>query len=508
MAYASFYGLEIAKKGLFVSQQGLNLTGHNISNANTEGYTRQRIVAQSIDPASAQARFAVLGQSMVGGGVEVQSIDRIRSSFVDRELRKEYADYGQLNTRFDALDYIDSLFNEATSTSISTTLAKFFDAMNELSNDAASLEMRANVRATGRALTDSINYFYNKLIELQKQQNDNMGETVDNINDLCSAITSYNKSIFTYELGGGKANDLRDKRDVCLDQLAQLVDIEYYEDTNGQLHVTCGSQELVNHITANKLVARPDYTCPVTGETGYYTICFDDGTQPNVNLLPALNYKSGELAGYKYMRDGDANDNYGIPYVIEQLNTLCRSLATEFNAVHKNGYTLPDASGVSHTGYNFFWDGGGDINNVNAGNFRMSDEVNNDYRNIAASSLELDAAGKENGEWGNNLIALDMVALVTNTKLATVGSFEGYLKSALVQIGTEGGHVKRLAESQTSVLYNLESRKESISGVSIDEEVTMLIQYQHMYAASSRMITAIDEALDKLINHTGVVGMA
>jgi len=125
--------------------------------------------------------------------------------------------------------------------------------------------------------------------------------------------------------------------------------------------------------------------------------------------------------------------------------------------------------------------------------------------NIAASDTLIDLSASNNQQ-GNNVIALELVALTSRTDLADVTNFENYLKSTIVETAIESEHSQKMSESQQVITRNLENHRQSISGVSIDEEMLQIIRYQHSYSASARVITAIDQALDTLINRTGMVG--
>jgi flagellar hook-associated protein 1 FlgK len=227
-----FYGLEIAKSGLYVSQKGLTLSGNNIANANTEGYTRQRLVINSIY-SSTLSRLHI-GQT-IGGGADVKQIDQIRSAYVDKQLRSEYADLGQWSTRYSELEYISAVLNETTDTaSLTSALSDFYDSIRSLSNDADSLEMRTNVQEKAKKLCETFNYYYNQLVDQQNSYNDSMQATVTSINTLLTGIADYNKQIYAYELGGQSANELRDERNLLVDKLSQLVNIDYSENEIGR----------------------------------------------------------------------------------------------------------------------------------------------------------------------------------------------------------------------------------------------------------------------------------
>ena len=502
---ASFYGLNIAKSGLYYSQSALNLTGHNIANVNTAGYTRQRLIGASLDPASNHGFLAPSAKGKVGGGTTVQALDQIRNSFIDRELRREYAGLGLLASKTDTLVYVESIFNETVDSSLSSTMADFLKSLNALSNDAASGPLRTSVRQNAIKMTEAFSHYHNQLLEVQKTQNDAMVATVDRINNILADVAQYNKQIDVYELSGERANDLKDKRNLLIDELSQLVDISYSFDDNSRMSLFIGGQLMVRHQIAKQLVAVPDHDDPVTGLSGLNTI-YIDGT----NNEAALDFSGGELEAYRQMRDGNSAVQVGIPRIIDQLNQLARSLAEQFNAVHRAGYIIPhvDVHGVSRaTGDtpNFFAVPPGGYATITAANFSLSDEILADSMMIAASTAPVDLAG-DNPQQGNNLLVLSLIGLFSREDIPQVGNFEAFLKDTIVEVSVESGHVQRVLGSQSAVVSNLENRKQSVSGVSIDEEVTMMIQFQHAYAASSRMITAIDEALDVLINRTGLAG--
>lgn len=483
-----FYGLEIAKSGLNVSQQGISLTGHNISNANTVGYTRQRIIQNSVDPSSKLSRVCSISKSTIGGGVAITMIDQVRSQYLDRKFRNENATLGNYNMRAEELNYIETVVDELSSTGISKAMADFFKSVSELSGDPVNDEYRTNVQQNALKMAESFNHYYNELTDLQDTYNKNMNTTVIQINELLTSIATYNEQIFGYELSGEQANDLRDKRNLLLDELSGLIDISCEVDSQGRLSVECNGTDLVNHTTTTLLETSENLT------TGLYDI-FYAGTET------AFNYTDGKLMAYKNLRDGNTSDNMGIPYILDRLNTLARSMAKEFNDIHRTGHTKPDGATPSQTGVNFFAVPAGGYDDVTAGNFWLSAEILANVSNIAASSLEVTDTMA-----GNNEIALELADLSLRKDLDDVGNFEEFLSSMTIELGIESAKSQTLSNSQIAIIDNLAVRKESISGVSLDEEMVQMMTYQHAYAAASRVLTAIDEALDVLINRTGTVG--
>ncbi len=500
----SFYGLEIAKTGLFISQNQLQVTAHNISNADTRGYTRQRLITSSIEPAGSISRFyGIKGQT--GGGVESQILDQIRNSYVDHEIRRENAALGQWDVRTQELNFIETMMNETSDGSITDTLSQFFSSLQELTKDPVSKEIRTSLQQNALKLTQTFNHYYTQLSDMQNNMNDMMRTTAEQINDLARNIADINQQIYSYELGGEKANDLRDKRGVLLDDLSQLVNIDYSENTQGQLIVTIEGETLVSHTSYHKIEATRNVT------TGMYAINWAATTDPVTgDPVPAspLVYSSGKLEAYRQLRDGNTKDDIGIPYIIDNLNYLARRIAQDVNTIHETGYTMPygtDPATQSHNGVDFFAIPTGGYTALTAGNFNLSAAVLSNVNNIAASDSLIDLSATNN-QSNNNKIALQLAGLEGDIDTADGFNCESYIKSLVVEIAIESSHCSQMYDGQKVLSDNLESRRQSISGVSIDEEMTNMIKYQHSYSAAARMITAIDDLLDTLINKTGTVG--
>lgn len=497
-----FYGMEIAKTGLSVSQRALNLTGHNIANADTKGYTRQRIIQSSIEPNSGISRISRVDAASIGGGVDVALVDQIRSDYIDRQYRGENATLGRYNTRAEELEYVETILDELSDSSVSAAMADFFDSISELSGNAANRELRTNVQQNALKMIETFHHYSTALTDLQDTYNESMNVAVNEINDLLTSIASYNQQVYSYELSGSKANDIRDKRNVLLDELSGLINISYHENAQGHLIVNCEGVELVNHTDAATLEARPELTGVVSGQPDHYEIYIKkmDGTES------VFNYTSGKLSAYKDLRDGNSSDTVGIPYILSSINKLARSLAKEFNAVHATGWTMPSDTLTSQTGINFFDVPAGGYDDITAGNLALSAELLADVNYIAASDQPIDLSAGSTQK-GNNIVILKLAGLSERTDIPDVGSFEDFLNSTVVEVGIESSSAIALANSQKAIMDNLNERRQSVSGVSLDEEMVQMITYQHSYAAASRILTAMDEALEVLINRTGRVGL-
>ena len=514
----NFLGLYVAKTGLFASQRGLELSGHNITNAGTEGYTRQRLNLSSIPPSMGDSLVKYDIKGRAGRGVQINHIEQVRDEFLDSQYRKENGTLGSLGIKADTLYYIEDIFNEPSDSGLTSVLNSFYNSIQQLSKTPESKDSRTLVKQNAISVCTTINDYAKSLQSLQADQNTGANITVKKMNEYIEQIADLNLQIIKYEISGEPANDLNDKRNLLLDELSKLVDISYEYDEHNSVSVYIG-----NDVTNDDM-------CIVDGvDTTYYQIDINQDkpdyygnankydsfvlTSKNGNAveITADTLKSGELKGYLDMRDGTTSATLGIPYILSQIDMLARGIAKSYNDVHVGGYGIPDEENgnVSKTGVYFFdvdtSSGSADYSSVNALNFSLSDDIMESVYNIAASDtlIDLDA---DNSNIGNAVNALKLAAVVTNTDEGGTSSIDNLLKSIVSEIGVMADHCNNALENQQTILDSVDYKRQSVSGVSIDEEMINVISFEKSYAACSRVITAIDEMLDKLNNGTGVVG--
>lgn len=516
---STFYGLEIAKTGLFISQNQLDITGHNISNVDTPGYTRQRLNTSALPPANGNGFIGVDIKATSGRGVETVNIEQVRNPFLDYQYRKENATTSKWQTESQYFEYAQALFDNEldpleNSTGVSSVFSGFYSALQELEKAPADKEMRVNLQQQAAKMTETMNYYYNRLVEQQDTLNESVQITVTEINSIAKQIAQLNEQIYGYELSGAKANDLRDQRNSLLDALSGLANISTHEDVNGQMVVELDGKNLVRHATYKELAVANDVPNPLNGgETTLYGVYWADKEgKPTANMV---NFTGGSMEGYLTIRDGATKDNMGIPHIVKEINKLCQKIASDMNVVHEKGYTIPNGEGgTSKTGIQFFKvpkdaDGKDDYSQITAQNFKLSDDILNDVFNIAASDAEVSKPGAENEQKGNGRIALLMCELVgKKNDTGNADNIDSVYKSILGDISINMDHINDTYDSQSVMKSHLQQQRKSISDVSLDEEMTNVVRYGHSYNACSRVISAIDEELDTLINKMGLVGRA
>ncbi|MDR1299253.1 MAG: flagellar hook-associated protein FlgK [Oscillospiraceae bacterium] len=532
----TFFGLEIAKTGLFVSQKGLDVTGHNVANADTEGYTRQRLVNTAYEPYSVPTLLRPVDQALVGGGAHVMILDQIRDQFLDRQFRTENSTLAYWNARSQALTYVQGLFEGAETSNLTESINAFFAALNVSTEDAASGAFRTTLREAATTMVTDFNLMYERLEQQQLGLDKTVEVLTENINDIARQIQDLNKTIYSYELGNQPANDLRDKRNLLVDKLSEIVDIDYGEigpagqAFGGKFWLTIGGEYLVNHtdVYTLKCSEKPNV---VDNELMYNSSAISVVKVPQWSDTSLnLNISDGRLLATMEMRDNmtynsATGEKPGVPYFMEQLSNLARAIAQEINAVHKTGYTSENAPSGSVTGIDFFNIPSGVIADLTAGNFRLDDDILASIYNIAASELpivtdptasaynpggDLNSTPIGTTHEGNQVNMIKMYDAIMKKDIVvngvTIGWLAGFLDGLVVDVAATLGTSKGFESARAIQTLAVANQRESISGVNLDEEMTNLIKYQHAYGSASRVITAMDEALDTLINKMGVVG--
>ena len=314
-----FTVLNTALRSLQAHQRALDTTGHNIANAETEGYSRQRAEMVTTPPYTRTAGNMPTDAGQVGTGVEVESINRLRDEFIDGQIRSQKQSSGMWNKRSEGLERIELIFNEPSESNLDQALTDFRDSLQELSNNPENAAVREEVKQRGQTLSDTFNDIHRRLMDYQRSLNGDVGATVDEINSIFERISDLNREIVHAEASGQDANDLRDNRDLLLDDLNELINVSSREDTEGNLNINISGINVVSGTVFNEL------------ET------VDNGeAQDEVHFSHIdreVDVRGGELRGLMDVRDEELDGRF-----IEQLNLMAETLAEEFNAVHRTGF--------------------------------------------------------------------------------------------------------------------------------------------------------------------------
>ena len=451
---STFLGLETALRGLLAQQRAIDTTGHNISNANTPGYSRQ--VAELVTTPA----FSDLGSGQLGTGVDVVQYQRIRDGFIDIQVRAQTMRQGYTQAQQSGLSQVEQALSEPSDTGLGALLGKYWAAWQNVTNAPDDIATRQALAQSAAALADGINALASQLNTIQAQITQNENLTLVQVNSIGSQIASLTGSIEQAMLAGQQPNDLLDKRDLLIDQLSALGNVTVATSagapgTLGSVDVTFGGSALVSGAAAVALGALP----------GGLT--------------------SGQLAG---MQAVVTAINAPVTGYLTQLNALAAALASTTNIQHALG---KDLSGIA----------GGAFFTVTASNEAATIAV--DPLLLASPGL---IAASTSGQPGDGSNALAIAGL--QAALAVGGATIDKAYSQLVtQIGSDAQQAQAGLDNASALLDALTNRRQSVSGVSLDEEMVNLLQFQRGYQAAARALTAMDEMIDQLVNRTGRVGL-
>jgi len=532
---STFMGLETARRGLTTQQSALYTTGHNISNANTIGYSRQRVNMEATLGYPGTGLNAPKIPGHLGTGVQAQSVQRIRDQFIDRQYRQETSKLGYWETRSNAVSQMEDILSEPSDFGLNESLDQFWSSLQILSTSPDDASTRKVVVQKGIAVAESFNYINKQLTDIQENLKNEILVSTTDINSILKQIAAINEEIQAIEPNGYMPNDLYDVRDVLLDELSNYFPVEVsYEKSGGNaLAIAEGSMNItiktdagpINIVTGKDFASLTANTGSTTPPTPPTPITDAEGYQPFTSFTVTGsangNVKSGEIKyddleankgqilslinSYGY---GEATAETGVyPEMLKNLDELAKAFAKAFNDVHITGSDLNGNKGqdffVNKTDENI-------STVITASNIKVHSKFEKDTSLLAAST----SAPNGNAEPGNGSNALLLANIKSKALLGdtTTGGLSGatiqtYYQSMIGQMGVLGEQATRLAVNSATIQLTVANNRASVSSVSLDEEMTNMITFQQAYNANARMITVVDEILDKIINGMGRAGL-
>ena len=468
---STFGGLTRASTALYAAQRGLDVTGQNISNVNTDGYSRQRVEQQSINGATVPASHA-LGDD-IGSGVDSNTVIGIRDAFLEARGRLETATTARLTVESEAYTQIEQSFREPGSTGIQSMLAGVWSGFSDVSNNPTekNLAARSQVIERMKTLTAGIRTTATSLDKQWEDTRASLEAMVSDVNATATSIADLNQKIKLGNLSGTPVNELSDRRDSLVLKLSGQIGATATAAEDGVLNVSVGGTSLV---TGNTAIA-----VRLAGATEPGTAVSDPPrllTVPGGSTLQAGGTAEGQIAVLSSI----------LPGYRASLDSLAANLATTLNDQHAKGL---DLDGVA----------GGALLGASSGTTVTAATITvtlTDPRKLAAAGTVPSGAFTANG---NNADAMFRLSL------APTGVDSTY-REMIVGLGVQAGVAERDLAVQTVVRNQVDAARESVSGVNLDEEMTNMMSYQHAYSAAARLVTAIDETLNTLINGMGVVG--
>lgn len=534
---------DIAKTALQANQKAINVTSHNIANANTAGYTRQRIVLETMNPVN-------FGGQFFGTGVDVASVERVYDSYQTIQLRDAQSELSRFETRGQHLAGLESILNDFDGSGLSTRLDAFFNSAADVAANPSAYGERAAMLSNARVLSDTFNHAATNLDRNLASVNSQIEHKVADINSLATRIAGFNAQISAIELSGTSANDLRDKRDMLLEELSGIVDINVTENDIGQVDVYVGGSFVVAANKTALLTVQPD---PRDIDTP--SLMLNGGT---VNSRITGGSLKGDLEGIAYYKDAK-----------ERVNLLSASLIKEINLQHAQGYGLDGSTGAdffsplsvyanassANTGgaaitsgvvtdlsaltlddYEVRFSGPGAYNVVNLntdavvsnGAYTSGAAITFDGLSVvitdssrapqagdrfvvsatknAASEMEvaladprkIAASGTSTGLPGDNANALAIADLRDGSVIGNT-TFGQFYNSIVTDLGTAANDARINYEAQSNFTQELRAAKETVSGVSIEEEAINLVKLQRAYEAAAKVMSTVDQMMETIL---------
>lgn len=456
--------LSLAAQSLKAQQEAIQTTGHNLANVNTPGFSRQRV-----DLVSAPPSFQ--GGVFIGQGVDVAAVSRVIDRFTEAEVLSLHGDVGYSEAQSGALNSLEDLF--PVTGGINGALSDFFGALSDLANNPAGQSERISVIGKARALGESLALTRQNLTSLQQNIDQDIQSATARVNLLTQQIAGLNQQIGFAEVRGETANDFRDQRQTLLQELTGLTGATSREDNNGQVTVTVGGLLLVG---GNRFASLQS---DQINSAGLHAVTYTspDGTSFDASSL----FPDGKIGSLLNVRDSQVQD------VIDRLDQFAQTLVTEFNAQHASGFDLTGAAG------------GNLFNPIAAvagaaGNVQVDAAVAADPRLIAASA----SAGSVPGD---NRNALALVDLRSKSIPALGGlTLQDNFLTLIGDVGSQTQAAQSRFDFQNALLTQTQARRESVSGVNMDEEMTKLIQFQRAFESSSLLVRTADEMYQALID--------
>ncbi|AGW42125.1 flagellar hook protein [Leifsonia xyli subsp. cynodontis DSM 46306] len=473
MTESALGALRAAYSGLQAAQAGMDIVGQNIDNANTVGYVRQSVSQQSVGQPGRVGSDANGPRS--GQGVVVAAIVQSGSSLLDAQVRSTAADAAYSSVRSGALDQVQTILGEPSGDAISGRLQTFWNAWQSVANRPGSSAPVGALLGQAATLASTIGTAYKALQSQWSQTSGQLATTVSQLNADIARIADLNGQIRTAIAAGGNANELIDQRNVAAQGFAKLVGGRVDIAGDNTVSVSIGGIAVVQGTSFEQVRISGGTQLEAAGESPVRLVLASDPSGPG--LTPS----TGEIAGLVSLL-GAAGTGGAIAETAAHLNQLATGLATRVNAISRTG-----VSSTGATGLDFFAIGASPA--------------------LSLSVIPADPSGVATGAVGaGNLdgAVADKISQIGNT----AASPDATWSASVVQLGTRANLEASQASLDSAALTSATTAQQSLESVDLDEENLNLLSYQHAYQGASRVMSALDEVLDQLINHTGHVGIA
>jgi flagellar hook-associated protein 1 FlgK len=459
--------MDIGKRSMMNSQTALQTVAHNIANKTTEGYSRQRVDQVTAPPVQE-------GRLQLGMGARAAQVSRTTNPAIEKQLQFESGKMGFEESHAEAMARVEQVFNEQQNKGINQYVSDFFNSWRELANNPESLTTRTMVKESAEALVSDFKRVRNQLTDVQKDIDAQVSMHVGEINKMTAEIADLNLKITEVETQGNVANDQRDRRDLLLKKLNEKIDIKVAEGDHGSVLVsTAGNALLVSGIDHRDLNVTRD---PATDRSQIY---FQE-TPGGASFIITNRIRSGALGGVLSIRDSLIEDLHA------NVDELAGSIASNVNQAHVEGLDRK-----SRPGQNFFQVDENATSIIQG--LHLSEDIANDVSRIATAAHDQSP--------GDNTVA-HVVANLQYKEIMEDGNstIDDYYASNIGQVGVLAQRANKSRETQAGLVQQMNTLRESVSGVSLDEETVKMIEHQKAFDASARVIRAADEMFDTVLN--------
>lgn len=450
-----------AREALLTNLTAINVTGSNIANVNTTGYSRLRPIFESVG-----TRDAASGKEQIG--VRIADIERIYDKFLEAQMVSQQSSLANASAQEDMLSRVEAVLNENAGGGINDALSEFLNAWGNLSVDPSSKSKRDMIVSTGENLSNLFNQRAQGLSDIQRNADNSIADTVSMLNGYLEEMADYNELIVSAQNSGSNATSVRDKMGTLLNEISKIIDINYIEKSDGSMYIYLpdNGKALVEGVNNWELQVQTN-----PANNNLYDIVFTH------NPLQAINgqINGGKLAGLLEIRDTV------IPSYLTQLNLTASSIMDRVNDLHTSGYDQDGIPGGLFFNY---------IPTNAAGSMQLNTAISSDTRRIAASAtIYAD---------GDNATAITAIKNEINPALG--GSIDGYYNAFIANVGQDVVNAMQSVARETTIFNQQTGQREQLSGVSLDEEMMNLIKYQMAYGAAGKMTTTVNELIDILLN--------
>lgn len=453
-----FLGLNMSRLSLSNYQRAIDTIGNNIANLNTRGYSRQTVDFGALP----QLPFYSNGIKSIGQGAVITSVNRLRDVYLDRSHSAALSSQGKYSTLGTHLGRIDGIYGEPSDSGVSQALDRFFNSWSGLGSNPSDQAARTEVRLAGQVLTDRVRNKFGDLRNLQTSQTSQISDTIKQIDNLAQTIAQLNTQITTASAANGNPNSLMDQRDVAVEDLSKLVNLQRETFPDGSYAIYAAGFTLVQGGAARPF--------PTSYDAAAGT--FTDGAI-------TYNIRGGALAGHLAGLNETQNQ-------MANLDNLANTLRTQVNTMHAGG-----VNALGNTGVNFF----GDVlvpPQTGAVDFKLSTEV--------LASADAIAAGLT-GDPGDGSIAQQLGAMRDTTQAALGNrTFSGFFTDIVGRLASDGNYAAAAADTESAVLAQVENQIQAVSGVNIDDEMANLVKMQRSYQAAARALSIFNEVSQELVN--------